>query len=57
MLGDIDVLDFLVAETTGRTLAEVRALPQAEVTEWKAFYTYRAAMEQFHRDEAASREG
>lgn len=55
MTGEVDTLDFLVAEALGRTLEEVRALPQYEMTEWKAFYTYRAAMTDYARDNAARR--
>ena len=55
MFGEVDVLDYLVAEALGKTLGEVRALPQAELTEWKAFYTYRAAMADFKQREAQDR--
>jgi hypothetical protein len=49
MLGDLDPLDFLLAEGLGKTLGEIRALPNAEVVEWRAFYKYRSEMEKLAR--------
>lgn len=46
MLGEYDAVDFVLAETMGKTLSEVRALPNAEITEWRAFLKYRNAMEE-----------
>ncbi len=36
--------DFVLAELLGRSLGEVRALPNAEVVEWMAFLAYRRAV-------------
>jgi hypothetical protein len=42
--GDIDPTDFLIGEALGKTVGEVRAMPNAEVVEWVAFWVYRKAM-------------
>lgn len=44
MTGDVDGLDFVLAEQLGMTLAEVRALPNTEIVEWRAWHVYRTAM-------------
>ncbi len=36
--------DFVLGELLGKSLAEVRALPNAEVVEWMAFLAYRRAV-------------
>ena len=36
--------DFVLAEMLGKSLGEVRALPNAEVVEWMAFLAYRRAL-------------
>ena len=36
--------DFVLGELLGRSLSEVRALPNAEVVEWRAFLAYRRAV-------------
>ena len=36
--------DFVVGEALGKSLEEVRALPNAEVVEWLAFFAYRRAV-------------
>ena len=36
--------DFVVGEALGKSLGEVRALPNAEVVEWLAFFAYRRAL-------------
>ena len=36
--------DFVLAELLGKSLGEVRALPNAEVVEWMAFLAYRRAL-------------
>jgi hypothetical protein len=38
------VTDFVLGELLGRSLGEVRALPNAEVVEWLAFLAYRRAL-------------
>ena len=36
--------DFLLGEALGKSIAEVRALGNAEVVEWLAFFAYRRAL-------------
>lgn len=36
--------DFVLAEALGKSIAEVRALDNAEVVEWHAFFAYRRAV-------------
>ena len=36
--------DFVLAEMLGKSLGEIRALPNAEVVEWLAFLAYRRAL-------------
>lgn len=36
--------DFVVGEALGKSLEEVRALANAEVVEWLAFFAYRRAL-------------
>lgn len=45
MEGTLDSFDFVLAEALGKTLPEIRSWPNAEITEWKAFYVYRTAMQ------------
>lgn len=45
MLGEIDSFDFVLAADLGMSLADVRALNEAEFVEWRAFYLYRSEME------------
>lgn len=44
MTGQLPALDFVLAENLGLTLAQVRAMPNAEIVEWECFYRYRDAM-------------
>lgn len=48
MSGAIDTFDFLLAEKLGMSLGQVRELPNSEVTEWRSFWEFRAAMEELH---------
>lgn len=48
MLGEIDSFDFILAETLGQPLQYIRALPNAEIVEWQAFFHYRNEMEKLH---------
>ncbi len=41
--------DFVLAELLGKSLGEVRALPNAEVVEWMAFLAYRRAVAELER--------
>lgn len=45
MTGDVDAVDFILAEKLGKHLHEIRELPNSEVEEWIAFYEYRNAQE------------
>jgi hypothetical protein len=38
------VSDFILAELLGKSLGEIRSLPNAEVVEWMAFLAYRRAV-------------
>ena len=42
--------DFVLGELLGKSLGEVRALPNAEVVEWMAFLAYRRAMAELERN-------
>ena len=44
MLGEVDMFDFILAEKLGMTLAQVRALPNAEWVEWRAYHKVRHAL-------------
>ena len=41
--------DFVLAEMLGKSLGEVRALPNAEVVEWMAYLAYRRAQAEIDR--------
>ena len=41
--------DFVLGELLGKSLAEVRALPNAELVEWMAFLAYRRAVAEVER--------
>lgn len=43
MRGEVDALDFVLAERLGLTLAQVGELPSAEVEAWRAWEVVRAA--------------
>lgn len=44
MLDHVDTFDFVLAEALGKSLGEVRGMPNSEIVEWRAFYKYRNAM-------------
>ena len=46
MDGLLDVTDFVLGEALRMPLWAVRALPNAEVVEWLAFWAYRKAMQE-----------
>ena len=46
MDGVLDVTDIVLGEALHRSLGEVRALPNAEIVEWLAFFAYRRAMQE-----------
>lgn len=48
MLGDADLISFVLAERLGKSLGEVRALPRREIEEWAAFYAYRDLHEELN---------
>lgn len=45
MLGEVDVFDYVLAEKLGKTLGEVRAMPNDEYVEWRCYHEVRAALE------------
>lgn len=55
MRGDIDPLDFVLAETLGKSLAEIRDLDNAEFIEWRAFRKVRDALTELHSRPRAGR--
>lgn len=57
MCGEVDALDFVLAEKLGMTLAAVRSLPNSEIVEWRQFYEYRAAMADLDAKTRRSRRG
>lgn len=46
MEGELDPFDFMLAEGLGITLAQIGEMSNNEYTRWRAFYTYRAAMQE-----------
>lgn len=44
MTGEIDPLDFVLAEHLGQTLQTIRALPNLELEEWRARLAFLKAM-------------
>lgn len=51
----MDPFEFILAEALGLTLSQVRALPNAEFMEWRAFWVWRQAMEDFEARRAQER--
>lgn len=49
MTGTLDSFDFTLAQDLSRTLGEVRAMPNSEVVEWRAYYRYHTAMDDLAR--------
>lgn len=56
-LGETDTFDFVLARDLGRTLPEIRQLPQAEIVEWRAFYRWEKAMVDYTNSVRAARHG
>lgn len=48
MLGEIDAIDYVLAEKLGKSLGEIRALPNAEIVEWGAYLRVCAAHAELH---------
>jgi hypothetical protein len=44
MMGEVDIFPFLLAEKLGMTLGEVRAMPNAEYEEWRAYHEVTQAL-------------
>lgn len=42
LLGELDAIDFMLAQDLGMSLGDVRALPNSEVEEWRGWYQVRA---------------
>lgn len=49
MRGEIDPIDFILAEQLGCTLGEIGALPAREVELWRGWRTVRAALSEIQR--------
>jgi hypothetical protein len=47
--GVLDATDFVLGEALGKSLGEVRVMPNAEIVEWLAFFAYRRAMQEVER--------
>jgi hypothetical protein len=56
-LGETDPFDFVLARDLGRTLDEIRQLPEAEVVSWRAFYRWEKAMVEYAHNVQAARRG
>ena len=56
-LGEIDLMEYILAEKLGKSLSEVRSMPNFDFVEWQAFYNYRHAMEDFEMKKAEARRG
>lgn len=53
MEGDLDAFDFTLAEKLRMTVEQMRTtISNAEYLQWRAFYTYRAAMQKLELDKA-----
>jgi hypothetical protein len=48
MLGEVDALDFVIATRLGKSLGEIRQLPNAELVEWAAYLKFERAMQELH---------
>lgn len=48
----MDTFPFVLALDLHKTLGELDAMPYDEYLSWMAFYTYRAAMQDFERRKA-----
>ncbi len=53
MTGEVDAMEFLLAEALGKTLTEIRSLPERELQEWRGFYEWRHAMAAMERERHA----
>ena len=49
MNDEMDPFPFVLALDLGRTLAELDDMPHDEYLSWMAFYTWRAAMQDYER--------
>lgn len=49
MLNEIDQIDFVLAENLGKSLSEIRSMPNAEIVQWRAFLHYRDEMQKVAR--------
>jgi hypothetical protein len=48
MLGAIDAFDFELALDLGKTLGEIRDLPNQEIVAWRAYYRVRNELQKLH---------
>lgn len=57
MLGDRDTFEFQLALDLGKTLDEIRAMPQADYVAFAAYYRVRAAYQDLYERSARNRRG
>lgn len=43
MQGELDSFEFILAESLGQSLQEIRDMPNTDYLQWRAYYVYRAA--------------
>jgi hypothetical protein len=48
MLGDISPLDYMLATRLGKSLTEIRSLPNSEIVEWGAYLRYEHEMQKLY---------
>lgn len=58
MEGTLDVFDFILSEKLGMTVQQMRdTMPNDEYHKWRAFYSYRNAMEELEFKKAQQQRG
>lgn len=58
MEGGIDAFDFILSEKLGMTVQQMRdTMPNDEYHQWRAFYSYRNAMQDLEEKKAQARRG
>jgi hypothetical protein len=56
-LDETDTFPFILARDLGWSVAQLDALPHREYVQWRAFYTWEAAMRDFEARKRAARRG
>lgn len=46
----MDAFDFVLAEALGKSLQEIRDMPNTDYLQWQAFYVYRNAQQKLNRN-------